>query len=91
MAQINSQWEKDTFIPYLDSICLFLVQVRMFLVVIGGEISSKMEMAFLFRNRDSSLWQSNVFLSPPKNKIVGFWSLEGIFKTLQQALHFLQS
>ena len=27
--------------------------------------------------------------SPPNNIVVGFWSLEGIFKTLQQALHFL--
>ena len=39
----------------------FLVQVRMCLVVIGGEISSKKEMAFLFRNCDSSFWQSNVY------------------------------
>ena len=29
------------------------------LVVIGGEISSKMEMVVLSRNRDSSFWQSN--------------------------------
>ena len=48
MAQNISQWETDTFIPYLDSICPFLVQVRMCVVVIGGEFSSKMEMAFFF-------------------------------------------
>ena len=39
----------------------FLVQVRMCLVVIGGEISSELEMAFLFRSRDSSLLQNNVY------------------------------
>ena len=39
---------------------LFLVQVRMRLVVIGGEISSKMEMVFLFCSRDSSFLQNNV-------------------------------
>ena len=42
-------------------ISAFLVQVRMCLVVIGGEISSKMEMAFLFRSRGSSLLQNNVY------------------------------
>ena len=78
----------DTVIPYLDSICRFLVQVRMCLVVIGGEISSKMEMAFLFRSRDSC---KQCVPSPPNNIIVGFWSLKGILKTWQQALHFLQS
>ena len=31
---------------------LFLVQVRVCLVVIGGEFSSKMEMVFLFRSRE---------------------------------------
>ena len=64
-----------------------LVQVRMCLDPIGREISSKMDMAFLFR--------SLVFLakqcvpSPPNNIIVGSWSLRGIFKTWQQALNFL--
>ena len=38
----------------------FLVQVRMCLVVIGGEIS-KMEMAFLLRSRDSAFLQNNVY------------------------------
>ena len=37
---------------------LFLVQVRMCLVVIGGEISSKKEM--VFRSRDYSFLQNNV-------------------------------
>ena len=40
---------------------LFLEQVRMCLVVIGGESSSKMEVAFIFRSRDKSFLQSNVF------------------------------
>ena len=31
------------------------------LVVIGGEISSKMEMVYLFRSRDLSFWQNNVY------------------------------
>ena len=39
----------------------FLVQVRMCLVVIGGEISSKKEMAFVFRSHDSSFLQNNVY------------------------------
>ena len=42
-----------TFFPYLDSICPFLEQVRMCLVVIGGQIASKLEMVFLFHSRDS--------------------------------------
>ena len=58
----------------------------MCLVVTGGENSWKMEM--VFRNRDSC---KQCVPSLPNNKIVGFWSLKGIFKTLQQALHFLQS
>ena len=58
----------------------------MCLDVNGGGISSKMEMAS--RSRDScKQWVP----SPPNNIIVGFWSLKGIFKTMQQALHFLQS
>ena len=50
-----------------------------------------------FKNGDSFSKSRLVFLakqcvpSPPKNIIVGFWSLKGKFKTLQQALHFLQS
>ena len=39
----------------------FLVQVRMCLVVIGGEVSSKMEMVFLFRSRDSSFLQNKMY------------------------------
>ena len=39
----------------------FLVQIRMCLVVIGGEIFSKLEMAFLFRSRDSYFLQNNVY------------------------------
>ena len=52
VAKIISEKEMDTFIPKLDSIFPFLVQVRMCLVVIGGEIYSKMET--VLRNRDSS-------------------------------------
>ena len=59
----------------------------MWLVVIGAEISSKMEMVFLFRSHDSC---KQCVPSPPNNIIVGFWSLKGIFKTWQPALHFLQ-
>ena len=40
----------------------------MCLVVIGAEIFSKKEMAFLFRSRDSSF--------SPNNVIVSFWSLK---------------
>ena len=58
----------------------------MCLDMIGGEISSKMEMASL--SHDSC---KQCVPSPPNNIIVGFWSSKGIFKTLQQALHFLQS
>ena len=63
-----------------------LVQVRICLVVIDGEISPKKEM--VFHSRDSC---KQCVSSPPNNIIVGFWSLKGIFKTWQQALHFLQS
>ena len=68
---------------------LLLVQVRMCLVVIGEEIFSEKEM--VSRSRDYSFFAKQCVPSPPNNKIVGFWSLEGIFKTLQQDWHFLQS
>ena len=57
----------------------------MCLVAIGREISSKNEM--VFRSRDVFLAKECV-PSPPNNIFVGFWSLKGIFKTWQQALHF---
>ena len=40
---------------------LFLVRVRIRLQLIGGEISSKMGMVFLFHSRDSSFMQNNVY------------------------------
>ena len=72
------------FIPHLDSIWPFFMRVT----VIDGEIFSKMELVFLFRSRNSF---KQCVPSPPENIIVGFCSLKGIFKTWQQALHFLQS
>ena len=38
-----------------------LVKDRIWLVVIGGEVSSKMEMVFLFRSCDSSFLQNNMY------------------------------
>ena len=52
----------------------FLVQVWMCLVVISGEIASKMEMAFVFRSPDSSWLQKKCVPSSPNNIIVRFWS-----------------
>ena len=57
----------------------------MYLVVIGGEFSSKMEMVFLFRRHDSC---KQYVKSPPNNIIVGIWSFKDLLKLLQQALHF---
>ena len=78
LLKSSTNRKTDTPTPYLDSFYPFLVQVRMCLVVIGGAISSKMEMAS--RNRDSRKQ-----CVPSNNIIVGFWSLKGIFKTRQQA------
>ena len=63
----------------------------MCLAVIGGEICSKMEMVFRFRSRDWSFLQNNVYCHRQTIELSVFWSLEGIFKTLQQALLDLQS
>ena len=48
----------------MEELLPFLFQVRMCLVVIGGEISSKMEMVFRFGSRDSSFLQNNVYRQP---------------------------
>ena len=45
--------------PIFGLILKILLQVRMCLVVIGGEISKK-EMVFLFRSRESSFLQNNM-------------------------------
>ena len=63
----------------------------MCLAVIGGEISSKMAMGFLFSKSRLVFLAKQCVPSPPDNIIVGFWSLKGFFKTWQQDLHFLQS
>ena len=39
----------------------FLARARICLELIGGEISSKMVMVFLFRSPDSSFMQNNVY------------------------------
>ena len=59
----------------------------MCLVVIGGQVSSKMEVAFLFRIRHSSFLQNKMYRHRQTTEL-SFWSLKGIFKRLQQALHF---
>ena len=56
----------------------FLVHVWMCLVVIGGTVSSKMAMAFVFRSRELSFLQNNVCHHRQTKKIVGFWSLKGV-------------
>ena len=45
----------------------FLAQVRLCMIVIGGEICSQMEKSFLFRSRDSPFLQSNVYISAKQN------------------------
>ena len=50
---------KSTRLCHKQDTCLFLAQLWVWLVVIGGEIS-KMEMAFLFRSADSFFSQSNM-------------------------------
>ena len=59
---------KRMFIPYLDSFQQFLVRV----FVIGGEISPKREMAFLFQSHDSSFLQTNVFHHRQTTKLMVF-------------------
>ena len=69
---------------------VFLVQVRMCLVVIGGGMYSKMERLFFSQSRLVFLAKQCV-PSPLNNIIVSVWSLKGIFRTWHQVMHFLQS
>ena len=43
-----NQWEVETIIPQMEAFLLFLAQVRLWLIVISGEISSKRRWFLIF-------------------------------------------
>ena len=59
----------------------FLAHIRVCLIVIGGETSSKKGNGSSFLNSRPNFVANQCVPSPPNNIIVGFWYLKGIFRT----------
>ena len=70
---------------------LFLADVLVWLIVIGGEFFFKNRDRFPSRGRDPSFFAKQCVPSPPKNPPVDFCSVNGKLSAVQQVLHFLQS
>ena len=78
----------------------FLAQVFVCLILIGGRISSKREMVFLFRSRDSSFFAKYCVPWPPNQKknvlsvfvvLTCSCNIDGTLRTNNESPHFPQS